>query len=477
MSALDHQPRYRAFMPPDAVNDDTVPVRRAPSSPDVAATPVTPPAQAPLEQSSTAGVGHPSAASAHEPDDDTIMRSRLHNVRTVPGTPTDEPPHQPPPPSGMPHFTIPAQNERTNAPTQDLPTVTSQQTSDAQKSSTQQSVKTPWAKAVIALMVLALIAAGILYARAAFFSPSATVDRYLGALVDGDAPRALQLSSSTASQADTYASQALRNYRHLAGRPTSFTINSVDEGESTAAVRATITQQDQTHDVVFTLRKEAGGFGLFSTWLLDKGLERKLDVIMTSPRSSGPARAAVINGGEAQATSGSTVSQLVLPGIYAVEGPARGRYFNYGPTQTVTAGVSDQYNTITLTEQPTQALEEDARALAEEIIASCLKDLNGKACPNQAKDMLAPADQIESFTWTPTSEEFTLDATSSKLTYSGKFRLWYSYPQVVTQYNPRIYAWETVTRFESETQKTSGKMSWLISIDPARESLSLAKWN
>lgn len=154
MSALDHHPRYQAFMPPDGVDEDTVPVRRAPESPDIA--------------------------------DDTLARSALNAVKVrtdAPETVVDSPP------MGVPQFVIPAPGAVSDAPTQDLPMVSDPATEPVAASdngvSAARSVRTPWAAAVIGLVAIAALLGGIFVLRSALLSPTAVVSDYLDALVEG----------------------------------------------------------------------------------------------------------------------------------------------------------------------------------------------------------------------------------------------------------------------------------------------------
>lgn len=446
MSALDHHPRYQAFMPPDGVDEDTVPVRRAPESPDIA--------------------------------DDTLARSALNAVKVrtdAPETVVDSPP------MGVPQFVIPAPGAVSDAPTQDLPMVSDPATEPVAASdngvSAARSVRTPWAAAVIGLVAIAALLGGIFVLRSALLSPTAVVSDYLDALVEGDARRALELSASTTKDADSLARQALRNYRHISGRPTDFSIVDTEEEGSSALVTAKVTQDGLPYTVEFSLHKDPTAGGILDRWVLDAGLERPVTITLTSERAGVSSRTAVINGGEVQSTTAGEITQTILPGMYAVDGPQRGRYFDYGETQTFLAGVQDDSHAVTLAERPTKALEDDARRVAQDILDQCLTTLAGKGCPNQPGELEVPLSDVEKFTWTPTAEKFELDPASLSLTYSAKLSLWYTYPQEVTQYNSRIWAWETVTRYESVTVSRRGSVGWLISIDPARESLSLAHWD
>lgn len=163
---------------------------------------------------------------------------------------------------------------------------------------------------------------------------AATVEAYLGALVDGDAESALELFPAD----DTRTSQVLLDnevYAH-ATHPTGYTITDGTRDGSNARVSASVEVGGHAYPVTFELTRTSGDIDTVSGWEITSGPSATVEV--------GDIRAvSEINGVSVDLKGVAPGSKLpALPGTYVFAAPAATTVLTFGDDVTVRVGLDGQ---------------------------------------------------------------------------------------------------------------------------------------
>ncbi|WP_158685352.1 zinc ribbon domain-containing protein [Microbacterium halophytorum] len=255
--------------------------------------------------------------------------------------------------------------------------------------------KTAWIVAGgSALVIVLLVAGGLIahgYLSGTKYSPQAKAEKYLEAIVDGDADEALELWAPNVESADRV---LLRDdiYAAAENRPTEYEVGDVAEIErtDTVEVAATLTVDTKKYDVSFTLEKAGSADVVFDDWRIVAGPEQTIavgDVTKVTAVNGVEVDLSQVSGAAGAGEDGFSEGQFrtlpVLPGDYVFAAPKADGVFSYGEDQTVTAlpGANDliegvnpeDLGLISFTADWTDEAQNQAIAQVQQRIDECMK--------------------------------------------------------------------------------------------------------
>jgi len=274
----------------------------------------------------------------------------------------------------------------------------------AQQRPLSRGAKTGWivggisAGAVVLLIIGGVIVRG--YLAGTTYSPQAQVEKYLGAIVDGDADDALALWSPNVTSGERVLLQE-DIYDAAGNRPTDFTVGDVVESGESASVAASLTVDSKKYDVSFELAKAGTTAVVFDEWQITSGPQQyvRLGAVGSVTQVNGvEVDLSTITGsdpGAEEYVSGDELVQIpVLPGTYTFTAPEADGAFSYGDDQTLTAlpGLGPDETDAELGTQQyasfaaswTEDAQKKAISQVQERIADCMKSdqFVPKLCPN-----------------------------------------------------------------------------------------------
>ncbi|MCP3427273.1 hypothetical protein NBM05_14975 [Rothia sp. AR01] len=254
-----------------------------------------------------------------------------------------------------------------------------------------------WIAGIVAGSLALLLVLGLGTVRvvnATVYNPEKVVDEYLGAVVDGDVDRAVEVIDPNVASAER-ALLADAVYSAADQRISGYEVNGVEVGADgeTAVADIAVTQDGRTVDRELSLRKAGGSFGLVQ-WEIDArqpGLYQTIEYEVPEGVDTvtvNGTEVEVPEGGGSSSASPSPTSGLgssdgagqpriasftVLPGRYEFAAPSGGTYVTYGSDRAVTAGVDGGPQTVAFDQRLTDAALEEAREAANARLDECTR--------------------------------------------------------------------------------------------------------
>jgi hypothetical protein len=243
------------------------------------------------------------------------------------------------------------------------------------------------------VVLLALGYGGVRVVNATVYDPEKVVDEYLGAVVDGDVDRAVEIIDPNVASAErVLLTDAV--YSEAGQRISDYEVDGVEVGSDgeTAVADVSVTQDGRTTDQQLNLRKAGGSFGVVQ-WEIDaqqSGLYQTIDYVVPEGEET-----VTVNGTEVDVPEGSGMSSpsptsdygsssgsgssseprlatfTVLPGQYEFAAPSGGKYITYGSDQKVTAAVDGYAEPVAFDQKLTDAALTDARKAANAKLDEC----------------------------------------------------------------------------------------------------------
>ncbi|MDE1565188.1 MAG: hypothetical protein QP830_06125 [Actinotignum sanguinis] len=235
-----------------------------------------------------------------------------------------------------------------------------------------------WRRVLLGLLGLLLIALALLAVRhilaATYYSPAAVASRYMGALEEGRARAALDLTDPGALSG-SLALLSDEVYRAVPGRPADFQVRDTSQTATGMRVDGVVTYHGTQEPLSITLVRRGTTPILSARWHVSAGALGQLRVdreTELSPGHATPTPPALTSINDVPVALAPREVAPAFPGDYAVAAPGDSRYvtFGAGATATVRPG---QTATAALAAQATPAAGERAVELVERLVEGCVR--------------------------------------------------------------------------------------------------------
>lgn len=230
----------------------------------------------------------------------------------------------------------------------------------------------PWPHAVIAGVVLVLLAAGTVpLTNVLIYTPENSVSRYLGALAEGDAGKALALvSSAERSNPAAMTSAVLTAAPSL---PSSIRVGEARRtGEDTATVEASFYLNQSTRTTTFALVRDTRLGGLWNHWQIDADSLPSVTINLTG------ADTVQVNTVDVEVGSGTL--QLLPPAVYSIGYSSP--WLASEPTRLDVTSF-DQQEELPVVPEPTAEMLQEVEGQLATYLADCAEQttLAPSGCP------------------------------------------------------------------------------------------------
>jgi hypothetical protein len=246
------------------------------------------------------------------------------------------------------------------------------------------------------LGLVAIVAATLIGSAA--FSPEKEAEKYLDALVAGNAEEALALAPVDEDEAST---ALLTNeiFRAAEKRVTGYDITSVETDGDVATITADLHGVDDGRDVTLHLAADGHTAVFFRDWKIDEGgLARRLTISM--PESS---TSLVANGASIDIAGGDDADFWALPGTYAFDPYGENRWLEPTAARTVVPPSESWGNYVEIeTPEPSAELRDVVSSALEKWLDGCMAatTLDPANCP---QDAIGYGEKARKITWTLTT--------------------------------------------------------------------------